>query len=455
MKARYSITLGLSVILRLKATRDGDMGEGFGVGLQFQLTDDDTANNSAGVVGAMRESASDDDTALFFRTRSAADGTVEHMRITSQGKVGIGTNAPVEKLHVTGAVVVGSSEASTAAAGTIRWTGSDFEGYTGSEWVSLTFQGAVPPAGMAYIPPGSFMMGDNYGEGDPDELPVHTVYVSGFYMDKFEVTNQQMANVLQWAYDQIPPLVGVDAGETTVTNTQGISMELLDIDSYQCYVRFTNGVFYAYSGKEKIPCGEVTWYGAQAYCNYRSDQAGQERCIDFSDWSCDFSKDGYRLPTEAEWEKAARGGLSGHHYPWESYGGGYADHINGTKANYYESGDLYEDYGHQTPIGYYDGEQVITGCTGCETNDMANGYGLYDMSGNEYEWCWDWYQSDWYSQPVAVDPDTTGPGTPLTERVARGGSLWVSTPALRCAERSNYTPDSSTRSRGFRAARGL
>jgi len=100
MKARYSITLGLSVILRLKATRDGDMGEGFGVGLQFQLTDDDTANNSAGVVGAMRESASDDDTSLFFRTRSSADGTVEHMRITSEGRVGVGTQGPNAKLEV-------------------------------------------------------------------------------------------------------------------------------------------------------------------------------------------------------------------------------------------------------------------------------------------------------------------------------------------------------------------
>src|ERR1019366_7323239 len=113
----------------------------------------------------------------------------------------------------------------------------------------------------------------------------------------------------------------------------------------------------------------------------------------FADWSTN----GYRLPTEAEWEKAARGGLTGNYFPWPSDGGSYSNHIDGTKANYLFSGDPYgsgdlADSLSVTPVGYYDGGQVITNQVGqlLVGQDMANGYGLYDMAGSLDEWGWGW-----------------------------------------------------------------
>ena len=141
--------------------------------------------------------------------------------------------------------------------------------------------------------------------------------------------------------------------------------------------------------------------------------------------------------------------MTGHYYPWESYGGTDDDHIDGTKANYSGSGD---PFGDTSPVGYYDGNQLITGCEGCETNDMANGYGIYDMAGNLYEWCWDWYQSDWYSQAEAVAKDTHGPEGPLTSHVLRGGSYGTADTFLRCANRFGNSVDSSSYY-GFRCVR--
>ena len=285
------------------------------------------------------------------------------------------------------------------------------------------------PPNMALIPAGSFTMGDTFAEGYSDELPLHSVYVSEFYMDRFEVSKALWDEVRAWAL-----VNGYDfdnAGSGTATNH---------------------------------PVHTVNWYDAVKWCNARSEREGltpayytdssqaavfKSGQIDLTDGCVKWAANGYRLPTEAEWEKAARGGLAGNHYPWPSDGGAYSDHINGSKANYTFSGDPYEGQSYETtPVGYYNGGQTPAGV------DMANGYGLYDMAGNVWEWCWDRYQSNWYSQAGATQNDTRGP-TSESYRVIRGGS-WVNyTYNLRCAERHNVALTYAVITVGFRCVRGL
>jgi formylglycine-generating enzyme required for sulfatase activity len=254
-----------------------------------------------------------------------------------------------------------------------------------------------------------------------------------------------MRQNFQWAFDN----GRIGATTATVTNVEGDVQELLDLDASASQVSFSGGSFSVESGKENFPCIEVTWYGALAYCNYKSDMEGSERCIDFSDWSCDFEKPGYRLPTEAEWEKGSRGGLNGHHFPWPSSGGSWNSHYNGSKANINASGDAFENEAvPSTLVGYYNGSQAPVGV------DMANGYGLYDMAGNVYDWCWDWFDENYYSVSNLVDP--TGPTNGVV-RLNRGGS-WKILDAfgMRCAFRNTQTaPDGSKVDVGFRAARNL
>ena len=313
-------------------------------------------------------------------------------------------------------------------------------------------------ADMATVPAGRFSMGDHYGLGWHDERPVHTVHVSEFKIDRYEVSNAEMRDVLQWAYDN--KKLTVDA--RTVKNRDGRSKELFDLDDWNNEITFAEGAFTVKPGREAFPCVEVTWYGALAYCNFRSEREGLDACIDFKNWSCDFDRNGHRLPTEAEWEKAARGGLEVHHFPWPGRGGNYNDHVDGSRANYWLSGDTYEqteEYLHTTPVGYYNGKQTPPG------NVMTNGYGLFDMAGNVWEWCWDYFASDGYDSEDASMDDPTGPAKG-TERVRRGGS-WINGQKLlakgksggqlaynlRCAERASSKPSTGRWNRGFRCVR--
>jgi hypothetical protein len=132
------------------------------------------------------------------------------------------------------------------------------------------------PEGMVWIPGGTFRMGSN--DGFSDEKPVHTVSVNGFWMGKYEVTNAE--------YGKFNP-------------------------------GHSSGSYHGHDlSADDQPVVLVSWWDAIKYCNWRSGQEGLERCYNESTGSCDFSKKGYRLPTEAEWEYAARGGLQGKRYVW-------------------------------------------------------------------------------------------------------------------------------------------
>ncbi|MCK4872461.1 MAG: SUMF1/EgtB/PvdO family nonheme iron enzyme [Phycisphaerales bacterium] len=287
---------------------------------------------------------------------------------------------------------------------------------------------------MSLIPSGEFEMGDHYAVGDPDELPVHDVYIDSFYMDVYETTNQRYCAYLNSAYAQ--GLIEVGGG---VVYKAGDSEPYCDTTSSNSYSRihFDGNIFWVTPGKEDHPMVEVSWYGAAAFANRRSTEEGRQPSYDLDTWECNFSANGYRLPTEAEWEYAARGG---EHAPYYKYPWG--DTIDGSKANYGGSGDPYESESSQTtPVGYYDGTQTPPG------TDMANGYGLYDMAGNVWEWCNDWSGWNYYDSSPYDNP--RGP-TSGTWRVLRSGS-WINNESeLRCADRNSDGPGQRRRDYGIR-----
>ena len=247
-------------------------------------------------------------------------------------------------------------------------------------------------AEMVLIPAGDFQMGSNDSEPRDDEKPVHTVYLEAFYMDKYEVTNAQFKAFVeanpQWQKNNIP-------------------------DKYHDgdYLYDWTGNRYP-SGEGNHPVVYVSWYAAMAYAQ----------------WA------GKRLPTEAEWEKAARGGLVRTKYPW-------GDTIDATKANYDRKlGTIL--------VGLYE----------------PNGYGLYDMAGNAEEWCLDAYDKDFYARsprrnPLAGEMTLTevivNYKNVTTDRVLRGGSWVDGAQYQRVASRVALEPEATDFLYGFRCARAV
>jgi formylglycine-generating enzyme required for sulfatase activity len=282
-----------------------------------------------------------------------------------------------------------------------------------------------PPAGMALIPAGSFTMGNcmDTNEGYSDELPLHTVYVSAFYVDRYDVTYSLWQTVYNWA-----------------TN-HGYSFDHVG------------------SGKAaNHPVQTVDWYDCVKWCNARSEMEGRTPAYYTSvaqttvyrtgqitvDSSWVKWNSGYRLATEAEWEKAARGGASGQRFPW-------GNTISWSQANYYADPAVYA-YDVNSTNGYdptfNDGVDPYTSPVGYFA---PNGYGLYDMAGNVWQWCWDWYDS--YGSTSQTDP--RGPTTYSyrigPRRVGRGGSCNGSAFYCRSAVRNYNGPDSYIPNLGFRS----
>ena len=242
--------------------------------------------------------------------------------------------------------------------------------------------GTAPPAptDMAYIPAGVFQMGDSL-DSDTSAMPVHTVFVSAFFMDKYEVRKELYQTVYAWS------------------TGHGYSIS---------------------SGSGKAanhPIQSINWYDAAKWCNARSEMEGLTPCyytdsgkstayktgnLNITNACVDWSADGYRLPTEAEWERAARGGLNGKRYPW-------GDSFTHADANY--SGDpVYATGGtpYDSPGGSF----------------AANGYGLYDMAGNVWQWTKDVWRPG--LDPDALEPETASydPADPdAAQRVIKGGSF--------------------------------
>ncbi|MBN1124260.1 MAG: SUMF1/EgtB/PvdO family nonheme iron enzyme [Sedimentisphaerales bacterium] len=299
---------------------------------------------------------------------------------------------------------------------------------------------------MNLIPGGTFQMGDNFAEWQSDELPLHTVTISSFYIGRCEVTNQQYCEYLNSA---------IQLGQIVVTNgfvykaDSGTKYVYCDTNEYpDNQIAFSDGTFLLplKSGRDmnRDPMSNVTWVGAAAYCNWRSEQEGKQPCYNLSTWECDFSKNGYHLPTEAQWEYAARGGLPGKRFP-------LGDTISHNQANYYSWGGIYYDIGPTRNYhpGWNDGIEPYTSpvCT-----FSPNGYGLYDMEGNDTEWCNDWYDKNYYKISPEINP--TGP-TNGDYRVIRGGCWAYNATMCRVAERGRGGLNWWLSSTGFRIALGF
>ncbi len=253
------------------------------------------------------------------------------------------------------------------------------------------------------IPPATFSMGDSSGLSD--QQPRHDVYLNGYGISHYEVTNAEYKIFCDMTGHPYPP----EGGSS------------LPPQGY-----FTDYPYYPVVG--------ISWYDAVKYCNWLSQQKGYSVCYDTTDWSYDPSKNGYHLPTEAQWEHAARGTLEKKKYPW-------GDEDPGTRCNY----QSYQGILVNEMANFSSGRGPLA-----VGKFNPNGFGLYDMAGNILEWCNDWYSKDYYGQSPSENP--YGPVTGF-EKVIRGGAWNRSETYLQCAFRDKETPNTKLFDIGFRIAR--
>jgi sulfatase modifying factor 1 len=255
-----------------------------------------------------------------------------------------------------------------------------------------------------YVPAGPFVMGDRTADGLARERPAHTVDLAAFYIARYEITNRE------WKKFRDDP--GYD-DPTFWPNGYVVPRDQIP------YWTQANNHGGGTPDSDDYPVLGVNWDAATAYCAWLSKRTHQH----------------YRLPTEAEWEKAARG-TDGRRYPW-------GDRIERERANFVGA----QAFDTVRPVGYYDGSVR----DGHATRSNASPYGAFDMAGNVLEWCQDWYSRDYY----ALSPRTNPAGPPSgAYRVVRGGSFFVEAAELRSTARSAAWPSlQAHRMIGLRPAR--
>ncbi len=275
-----------------------------------------------------------------------------------------------------------------------------------------------PPPGMVWIEGGTVELGQT-GIAEP----VHTNQISGFWMDEMEVKKTLWDQVYTWA--------------------------------------ITNGYTFDNAGGAKgtnHPVHTVSWFDCVKWCNARSQKEGLTPCyyidpfffnpyktgnVNISNEWVSWNSGGYRLPTEAEWEKAARGGRQRRRFPWG------LDTISHSQANYFANTNAYAYDISPTPGLHPTYDDAVDPTTSPVGSFPANGYGLHDMAGNIFEWCWDWLGA--YSTSFQIDPRGPAVGT---FRVLRGGSFNISAIGAQVAYQYQFLPTNITSHVGFRCARG-
>ncbi|MBN9385620.1 MAG: formylglycine-generating enzyme family protein [Chitinophagaceae bacterium] len=304
--------------------------------------------------------------------------------------------------------------------------------------------------GMVWIAGGTFRMGGDNTQAQPDEYPKHTVTVGGFWMDKTEVTNAQFAAFVKatgyittaerrpdWEElkKDLPP--GTPKPDESLLVPASLVFappsHAVPLDDYSQWWAWKQGASWRHphgsgsdiKGKENYPVVQVSWMDAITYCR----------------WA------GKRLPTEAEWEYAARGGLKENIYPW----GNEPVNTGHQKGNFWDG--HFPDKNTETDHFYF---------TAPVASFSSNGYGLYDMAGNAWEWCADYYDYNYYKtidKPAGVvDPKgpakSHDPDEPFArKRVIRGGSFLCNESyctGYRVSRRMKTTEDSGLEHLGFR-----
>jgi formylglycine-generating enzyme required for sulfatase activity len=235
---------------------------------------------------------------------------------------------------------------------------------------------------MVLVKGGAFIMGTNTNPSD--EEPVHHVTLDNFFIGKYEITQKEWREI--------------------IGSTPNSQMNYSD---------------------DNCGAGNMTWYEAIQYCNKRSEKEGLELCYsgEGDNIVCNFAANGYRLPTEAEWEYACRGGIKSKNYTYsgsnDAYEAGWCELNSGGKIH---------------PVG----------------QKIPNELGIYDMSGNEWEWCWDWFDKDYYQNSPAKNPPGSEKGT---ARIYRGGGCCGVQQNMRCTLREYLIPSYKHFDMGFRVVR--
>jgi formylglycine-generating enzyme required for sulfatase activity len=304
--------------------------------------------------------------------------------------------------------------------------------------------------GMVWIEGGTFEMGADNEQGRRDEYPKHMVKLKGFYMDINEVTNEQFAKFVKSTGYKTTAELDVNWEEIKQTLPAGTpkpdesmlkaaslvfvpTQNAVNLQDYSQWWQWTHGADWKHpkgpksdiKGKEKFPVVHISWDDAVAYCK----------------WS------GKRLPTEAEWEFAARGKLQNNVYAW----GNENVEKGSNKCNYWQGSFPYKN---TTQDGFYGAAPI--------KSFSPNGYGLYDMSGNVWEWCSDLYHHDYYQQiaNIKIIENPKGPSKSydpdeptIPKRTIRGGSFLCNESycsGYRVAARMKTSPDSGMEHLGFR-----